>query len=169
MTAVSFVSPAGEIRVRVADFAVATQPAVLSTVGVGSCIAIALYDPEKRVGGMAHVLLPSETMARDRSNRAKFPASAIPLLLERMRALGARPGHITAKIAGGASMFTSLLASGGPQMGERNVSATRHALERSGIPILAQDVGGGHGRSIYFHLSDGRLHVRSLIKGDVVL
>ena len=169
MSGVSFVSPATEIRVKVADFAVATDPAVLSTVGVGSCVAIALFDAERRVGGLAHVLLPSETMARDRSNRAKFPATAIPLLLERMRALGARPGQITAKVTGGASMFTSLLANGGPQIGERNVAATLHSLERAGIPIVAQDVGGDYGRSIYFHLSDGRLHVRSVIRGNVVL
>ncbi len=158
-----------EIRVKVADFAVAGEPAVLSTIGLGSCVAIALFDRDRRVGGLAHVLLPSETMARDRGNRAKFPASAVPLLVERMKALGARQGKIIAKIAGGASMFTNLLATGGPQMGERNVSATRHALERAGIPILAQDVGGEHGRSVYFHLCDGRLLVRSLLKGDVVL
>ncbi|HJU90081.1 MAG TPA: chemotaxis protein CheD [Gemmatimonadaceae bacterium] len=169
MTAMSFVSPASEIRVRVADFAVATDPAVLSTVGVGSCVAIALFDLDRRVGGLAHVLLPSETMARDRTNRAKFPATAIPLLLERMRTLGARPAHVVAKIAGGASMFTNLLNKGGPQIGERNVAATRHSLEKAGIPIQAQDVGGDYGRSIYFHLSDGRLFVRSVIKGDVIL
>jgi chemotaxis protein CheD len=158
-----------EIRVKVADFAVASGPAVLSTVGLGSCVAIALFDADRRVGGLAHVLLPSETMARDRDNHAKFPTSAVPLLVERMRALGARPSRITAKIAGGASMFTNLLASGGPAIGERNVLATRHALEAAGIPVVAQDVGGEHGRSIYFHLCDGRLHVRSLLKGDVVL
>jgi chemotaxis protein CheD len=86
-----------------------------------------------------------------------------------MKALGARPGRITAKIAGGASMFTNLLTTGGPQMGERNVSATRHALDKAGIPIVAQDVGGEHGRSIFFDLCDGRMLVRSMLKGDVVL
>ncbi len=158
-----------EIRVKVADFAVASAPAILSTVGLGSCVAIALFDTEKRIGGLAHVLLPSEALARDRTNRAKFPTSAVPLLVERMRALGARQARIVAKIAGGASMFTNLLNGNGPQMGERNVSATRHALEVAGIPLLAQDVGGGHGRSIYFDLGNGQMLVRSLATGDVVL
>ncbi|HJU65621.1 MAG TPA: hypothetical protein VJ596_08080, partial [Gemmatimonadaceae bacterium] len=67
------------------------------------------------------------------------------------------------------SMFTSLVPTGTIQMGERNVLATRQALERAGIPLVAEDVGGGHGRSVYFHLCDGRVEVRSLVKGNAVL
>lgn len=158
-----------ETRVRVADAAVLRGVGILSTVGLGSCVAIALYDPEAAVGGLAHIMLPSETMSKDRCNRAKFPSSAVPLLLERMRGLGARDERIRARIVGGASMFTSLLPAGGLQMGERNLLATRTALARAQIPIIAEEVGGEHGRSVYLHVADGRLEVRSMMRGNVVL
>lgn len=158
-----------EILVRVADAAAGQGEIVLRTVGLGSCVAIMLHDAEAGVGGLAHVLLPSQSLSRDRDNQAKFPATAVPLLLERMRALGARLERVTARIAGGASMFATLLPSSTLQMGERNVLATREALERANIPLVGQDVGGGHGRSVYFHVHSGTVEVRSLSKGDVIL
>jgi chemotaxis protein CheD len=163
------VSDPTEIRVKVADFAVADASGLLVTVGLGSCVAIVLHDAQAQVGGLAHVLLPSTGMSQDRTNRAKFPSTAVPLLCDRMQALGARTGRIRARIVGGASMFTSLLSATGLQIGERNVVATRAALERAGIPIVAQEVGGDYGRSVYFHVRDGRLIVKSLKAGHVVL
>jgi chemotaxis protein CheD len=163
------VSGPTEIRVKVADLAVADASGLLVTVGLGSCVAIVLHDAQAQVGGLAHVLLPSTGMSQDRTNRAKFPSTAVPLLCERMQALGARTGRIRARIVGGASMFTSLLSATGLQIGERNVVATRAALERAGIPIVAQEVGGDYGRSVYFHVRDGRLIVKSLRAGHVVL
>ena len=153
---------------KVADFAVGKGGGVLSTIGLGSCVAIVIYDKQTRVGGMAHVLLPSEGLSRDKDNRAKFPGTAVPLLLEEMKKLGAR-GPYTAKIAGGSSMFGALLPSGGINMGERNVLSSRQALSEAGIPLAAQDVGGDYGRSVYFHLDDGRMLVRSLKSGDRAL
>ena len=153
---------------KVADFAVGKGGGVLSTIGLGSCVAIVIYDKQTRVGGMAHILLPSEGLSRDKDNRAKFPGTAVPLLLEELKKLGAR-GPFTAKIAGGSSMFGALLPSGGINMGERNVLSSRQALSEAGIPLAAQDVGGDYGRSVYFHLDDGRMLVRSLKSGDRAL
>jgi chemotaxis protein CheD len=157
-----------EIRVNVADYAVAAAGTII-TIGLGSCVAIVLYDGEAHVGGLAHVLLPSEEMSRDRSNPAKFPASAVPLLLREMVALGARPDRVRAKIAGGASMFASLLSAGGINIGERNVVAVRAALARLEIPLVGEDTGADYGRSVYLFLCDGRVEVRSLKKGSRVL
>ena len=154
-----------EIRVKVADYAV-TADGTISTIGLGSCVAIVLYDAVARVGGMAHVLLPSESMSRDRSNPAKFPATVVPLMLADMRQLGARLERIRAKIAGGASMFASLIPAGGINMGERNVHATRRALQAAGIALVADDVGGDYGRSVYLDVRTGRVLVRSLRRGD---
>jgi chemotaxis protein CheD len=157
------------LRVKVADFAVGRNgDTVIATVGLGSCVAIALYDPVSRVGGLAHVLLPNESMARDRSNRAKFPSAAVPLLLTAMKGLGVN-GGISARLVGGASMFASLLPTGGVNIGERNVAASRVALAAAGVPVLAEDVGGDYGRSVYFHLGDGRIEVHSLRTGRRVL
>ena len=157
-----------EIRVKVADYAVGHGDAVLATIGLGSCVAIMLYDAAAQVGGLAHILLPSEGLSRDTSNRAKFPSTAVPLLLEEMRRVGAW-GKPVAKIVGGASMFGSLLPSGGVNMGERNVEATKRVLRSADIPLLAHDTGGDYGRSVYFSMTDGRVLVRSLKVGERVL
>jgi chemotaxis protein CheD len=160
--------PDGEIRVRVADYAVAAA-GTIATIGLGSCVAITLYDPQARVGGLAHVLLPSEEMSRDRSNPAKFPTTAVPLVLEEMRKLGARVERVRAKIVGGASMFANLLPNGGINIGERNVTAVREVLAGAKVPIVAEDTGSDYGRSVFLHLEDGRVEVRSLKKGSRVL
>jgi chemotaxis protein CheD len=78
-----------EIRVKVADYAVATGDVIISTLGLGSCVAIMLYDGSSRIGGLAHILLPSEGLSLDSENRAKFPSTAIPMLVEEMRKRGA--------------------------------------------------------------------------------
>lgn len=157
-----------EVRVRVADFAVAAA-GTLCTIGLGSCVAVALYDAGARVGGLAHVLLPNETMSRDRSNPAKFSNTAVPLLLREMQALGAAVQRVRAKIVGGASMFSTLVANGGMNIGERNVAAVRCALEQAGIPIVGEDTGSDYGRSVFLFLDDGRVEVRSLRRGSHVL
>ncbi len=157
-----------EVRVKVADYAVAAD-GLITTIGLGSCVAIILYDSVARVGGLAHVLLPEESMSRDRTNPAKFPATAVPLVLAQMQKLGALPGRVRAKIAGGASMFSNFSSSNGINIGERNVAAVREALAARGIEIVGEDTGSDHGRSVYFYLTDGRVEVRSVRKGSRVL
>jgi chemotaxis protein CheD len=161
--------PTSEIRVKVADFAVARDEQTLITIGLGSCVAIVLYDAAARIGGLAHTLLPDESMARDRSNPAKFAASAVALLLAEMTRLGADARRVRAKLVGGASMFSNLLPKGSINIGDRNVLAARQALGRCDVPIDAEDVGSDHGRSVHFHLEDGRVEVRSLKKGNRVI
>ena len=156
------------IRVHVADYAVASS-GTISTVGLGSCVAIILYDPVARVGGLAHVLLPTEAMSRDRSNPAKFPATVVPILLDRMRDLGAMGNRLRAKIVGGASMFGNLIPPGGVNIGERNVVAVRQVLAGAKIPIVAEDTGSDYGRSVYLNVADGAVEVRSVRKGSRVL
>ena len=161
--------PTTEIRIKVAECAVGRDEQTLITIGLGSCVAIALYDRTARIGGLAHTLLPDETMARDRTNPAKFAASAVALLLAEMTRLGADAKRVCAKLVGGSSMFANLLPAGGINIGDRNVAAARRALEEHGIRIVAEDVGSDHGRSVHFHLDDGRVEVRSLKKGNRVL
>jgi chemotaxis protein CheD len=157
-----------DIRVRVADYAVAAG-GTISTIGLGSCVAIVLHDPVAQVGGLAHVLLPSEAMSRDRSNPAKFPATVLPLLLAEMRRRGASVQRIRAKIIGGASMFGNLMPAGGINIGERNVTAVREVLGAANIPIIADDTGSDYGRSVYLYVLSGRVEVRSIRNGSRVL
>ena len=158
-----------ETVVKVAEWAAERGEGVLVTLGLGSCVAIMLYDAESRAGAMAHVLLPSISLARDISNRAKFPGTAVPLLIERLKALGADPRRLSAKLAGGASMFSQLATPGTIQMGERNVLAARSALRGAGIPIVREAVGGERGRSVRFHLKDGRVEIRSVGTNELVI
>ena len=151
-----------ETIVKVADWAVDRGDHVLVTLGLGSCVAIMVYDSQLRAGGMAHVLLPSKSLARDHANPAKFPETAVPLLVERLRTMGADPRRLTAKLAGGASMFAALMTPGTVQMGERNIVASRNALRAAGIPVMKEAVGGGVGRTVRFYLKDWRVEIRSV-------
>jgi chemotaxis protein CheD len=151
--------------VRVADLRTGGADDVLVTVGLGSCVAIVLHDPQARVGGLAHVLLPSPALTRPDANPAKFPQSAVPRLLELMLADGARPERITGRLAGGASMFAALAPPGTIQMGERNLVAARQALSSNGVRLIGEAVGGDFGRTVRFRVGDGRVEVSTVAHG----
>ncbi len=154
---------------KIAEWVVAGAPATIITIGLGSCVAIVLHDATARVGGLAHVLLPSPARAGDHERPGKCPSSAVPRLLEEMRALGAR-GAITARLVGGASLFGPLLSGAGlGSMGERNVAASRDALAAAKVRVVGELVGGDVGRSVYFDVGTGRVQVRSVRDGDRVL
>lgn len=156
-------------RVGIAELAAASGEGTLSTIGLGSCVAILLYDADARVGGLAHVLLPDADSGRDRANPARYASTALPVLVKEMTALGAVPGRLTARLAGGASMFANLVPKGTVTIGTRNVDAAREVLAAAGIPLVGEDVGQDHGRSVYLSVADGRVEVRSLARGTRVL
>jgi chemotaxis protein CheD len=156
-----------EIRVRIAHHAVAAGRSRLVTIGLGSCVAIAIHDRVAKVGGLAHVLLPDASLGRGVENRARYASSAVPLLLEEMRALGAA-GPFAASLVGGAALFGPLLAFGG-SVGARNVVAARAALAAVRVPVLGEDVGGQSGRTVSFDVSTGAVNVRSVRGGEHVL
>jgi chemotaxis protein CheD len=158
-----------EIIVRVADLQVGGAGDFLVTVGLGSCIAIVLHDAEACVAGMAHVLLPSPALTKQDGNPAKSPHTAVPRLLELMAERGANPRRITARLAGGASMFAALAPHGTIQMGERNVVASRQVLNAHGIPVVGESVGGDYGRTVRLDVAGGGLEVRSVAHGVITL
>jgi chemotaxis protein CheD len=151
--------------VRVADLRCGLADDTLVTVGLGSCVAILLYDAEAKVGGMAHILLPSPALSRKDSNPAKFPQTAVPRLIELMAADGARPQRIKARLAGGASMFAALAPPGTIQMGERNLVAARQALNTHRVPLVGEAVGGDYGRTVRFRVCDGQVQISTVFHG----
>jgi chemotaxis protein CheD len=155
-----------EIIVRVSDLRVGAAGDVLVTIGLGSCVAIVLHDAAARVGGLAHILLPSPMLARHSDNPGKVPQSAVPKLLEEMHALGANARRISARLAGGASMFASLSAPGTIQMGERNVVAARQVLHAHTLPIVGEAIGGDFGRTVRFDVASGRVEISSVLHGQ---
>lgn len=153
-------------NVRVADLVTGRGEGTLSALGLGSCVAIVLYDATTRAGGMAHVLLPSAPpKARDFHVPGRYAQSAVPALLDAVLALGASRAALTARIAGGASMFTNLMAPGLIHTGERNVLATREALHSRGIPVTGEWVGGDFGRTVVFDLATGKVTASSVRQG----
>ena len=146
------------INVGVAQVKTASSPTVLRTI-LGSCIGICIFDRMKKIGGMAHILLPSDPTGK--ANPEKYADTAIPILVKSLLKDGARREFLSAKIAGGASMFKfgSNLTLG--QIGERNIEKTREILENLKIPIVDEDVGGSKGRVLDFFLEDGRLKIKA--------
>lgn len=139
-------------------------PGVITTLGLGSCIGITLYDPKRKVGGMVHIMLPTSSSPAEK-NKAKFADSGAISLLEEMQKNGAVKGDIVAKIAGGAHMFSNASKSDVIKVGQRNVIAVRGVLRSLGIPIVADDTGGTYGRTIEFHTDDGKLIVKTIGHG----
>lgn len=149
------------VVVRVSELIVTDAPATLVAVALGSCVAVTLHDPTTRIGGMAHVLLPSQNMGKITGQPGRYAQTAVPALVERMIARGARAPSIVARLVGGASMFVSLTPPGTIQMGDRNVVAAREALHRHGIRLVAEAVGGDFGRTAAFDLDTGRIEISS--------
>lgn len=150
------------IRVGMADLKVARHPAILTTLGLGSCVGIALYDCKKKIIGMAHIMLPSSKIATANTNRAKFADTGILDLLDEMIAKGANKKNLVAKIAGGAQMFNFAGTNETMKIGARNSEATRLVLIKLGIPIVSEDIGGNHGRTIEISSEDGKLMVKTI-------
>jgi len=151
------------ISIGISEYRVAFAPAVLVTYGLGSCVGIALYDPDARAGGLAHTLLPAPVREVEMVEKtAKFTCWAVELMVEELVKCGCAPGRLVAKLAGGATMFEPQYRSTHGGIGERNVAAARAALERSGIPLVAEDTGGDYGRSLEFSTATGIIMVRAL-------
>ncbi len=156
----------GSIRVAMADYQVAKAPAQLITTGLGSCVGIALYDPKVKVAGLAHIMLPDSKQGLPSSNEGKFADTAIVALIREMEEAGAQRIRLQAKIAGGAQMFNFADHNDHNSIGQRNVEAVQAILGELRIPLLAEDTGGGRGRTIAFDPNSGRLVVRTVDSGE---
>lgn len=154
------------IKVGMADLQSSRHPCIITTLGLGSCVGIALYDPIRKIAGLAHIMLPSSQQAKNNSNIAKFADTAIVKLVGDMVKLGAVKFQIVAKIAGGAQMFTFNDPSEVMRIGTRNVTATKEVLSGLGIPILAEDTGGTYGRTIEINSDNGRLFIKTIGHGQ---
>lgn len=151
------------IEVGPGDLRLGGAEATLTCRGLGSCVGLALWDPSAEVGGLAHVVLPDSGRYRRPDRPGMFADLAPRALVEAMKALGARPSRIVAKVAGGATIFVATARVESPifDVGRRNVAALVSVLGRTRIPIVAEDTGGGAGRSIEFRVRDGLVRVRT--------
>ena len=148
----------GELRV-------AHDPAVLTCIGLGSCVGLVLYDAIAKVGGVAHIMLPRHSEIRG-SSPGKCADSAVEALLKNLERCGASPRHLQAKLFGGANMFPAIHSETLVHIGQRNLEAVRRELTQRRIPVVAEEVGGAIGRTIVFDTKDGCVHVRGAMGGE---
>jgi chemotaxis protein CheD len=130
---------------------------VLVSLGLGSCIGLALVDRGTRVAGQAHVVLP-DSGGSGAEQRLKFADRAVPELVDRVVAAGGRRPFLQAALVGGASMFAG--AGEGLDVGQRNEAAVRDQLGTLRIPVIAFETGGRRGRTIRVHVAETRVSVR---------
>ena len=152
------------IKVGMADLNVCKAPDGITTLGLGSCVGVALYDKDTKTAGLVHVMLPESTKVRQNQNKAKFADTGIDLLIQEMRSSGAKVDRLTAKIAGGAQMFAFNSDNDMLRVGERNVDAVKKKLQQLKIPILAEETGSNYGRTVIFYPATGEFVIKAVGK-----
>lgn len=158
------------IKVDIADFKLCKVPNKITTIGLGSCVGIVLYNQINDVCGMVHIMLPSSKEISNNTHRAKFADTGIEDLIQELGKKGVFPATLRAKIAGGATMFQFAGSSTDlGSIGIRNVQATKQVLAARKIPIVAEDTGLNYGRTIIFDSVTKELIIRSAGKPDKVI
>lgn len=155
------------IKVGMADLKCCKSPDGLITLGLGSCVGIALRDPVTKIGGLAHAMLPDSTAMRNSSqNIYKFVDTGIDELVRQLERMGASRSRLVAKIAGGATMFQLHSKNDMMQIGQRNVEAAKKKLRELGISVLAEDTGLNYGRTVTFFPETGDYVIRAVGKAE---
>lgn len=158
------------IKVGMADLKTCKAPDALITLGLGSCVGIAIRDPVTQIGGLAHIMLPdSTTMRSDNLTIEKFADTGIVELVRQLEAMGAVRSRLVAKIAGGATMFQVQSRNDMMKIGERNVQATIIKLKELNIKLLAQDTGENFGRTVTFYPETGDFQIRAVGKSIKII
>jgi len=151
------------VSVGVGEVAVTQHPHYLMTPALGSCVGLALYDSALKQGGMAHIMLPTPLDSGVEGQELRFASTAVPALVAQLLERGSPRRRLEAKIAGGAAMFKS--EGGVPHVGERNVDEVKRQLALLKVPILAEDTGEHHARTVELRLDTGVFVVRSYLYG----
>jgi chemotaxis protein CheD len=158
---------ASETIVRMGELAVSSAPGhVLVSLGLGSCIGLALIDRRMAIAGLAHIVLP-QSQGHGGENPRKFADLAMPELLDELESLGARKVRLEAVLVGGASMFA--VSASSLEVGQRNEEAVRELLEQHRIPVVATATGGNRGRTIRVDVGTSAVTVREAGGNDTEL
>lgn len=157
----------GEQMVGIGELAVSTAPDhVLLALGLGSCIGLVVVDSTRPYAGLAHIMLP-DSQGATTAPAAKFADRAVPALIEAMTAAGALRSRMQAVLVGGAQMFR--FGAGVLDVGRRNEEATRRALAKAGLDVVAAATGGTTGRTVRVHAAGGTVVVKEAGGAEVEL
>lgn len=159
------------IRVGMADYKICRSPQKISTLGLGSCLGVILYDDSTGVCGMAHVMLPDSTrIPSQSSNRFKFMDTCLKDMYDELTIKNRIPSSkLKAKIAGGAKMFAHRSSNSMLNVGEQNIVKAKEMLKEWRIPIRAEDTGDRYGRTITFDPSNSTLHIKTVGVGESII
>ena len=156
-----------KLVIGIADMKMTQGEGMLVTYALGSCIGICLHDPKLKLGALVHIMLPLN-METGRKNPMKYADTGIRETIKQMEAKGASRSRITAKIAGGAMMFKDGSGSLG-NIGQRNIESVRVNLNKEGIRLLKEDVGGTVARTLLFDVNSGLGCVRSYGRQELII
>jgi chemotaxis protein CheD len=154
-----------KIRVPLATYLLAEGPEILACYGIGSCVVVVLYDQQRKLAAMAHVVLPGRGKEGKDGLSAKYSDEAIEGMLKELLRRGSSREQLMAKIAGGAQMFVFSSPPLEDPPGRRNVEAVIKKLNQEGIPVVAADVGKNFGRSVEFHPDSARMIIKTVSEG----
>lgn len=158
------------INITMSQMATGSGDTHIITGSLGSCVAIVIYDPKLKIGGMAHAMLPSRNEQVDGSAGvtaedefpAKFADEAVEKLVDAVQKAGGKKENFKAKIIGGAKMFR-VLSGDNFGIGYRNAESAKTKLNSLGIMIDSEDTGGTAGRSVDFNLANGLVEIMTVI------
>ena len=139
-------------------------PDAITTLGLGSCVGVVLYDPNAKIAGLVHIMLPDSTKIKNNENSAKFADTGIEEMVKRVVAAGASRAALKSKIAGGAQMFAFSSENDVLRVGARNVEAVKDKLTQLNIPLVAEDTGNSYGRTIEFYPENSELLIKAVGK-----
>lgn len=157
------------VHVGIAEYKLCASPQKISTLGLGSCLGVVLYDKAVKICGMAHIMMPDSKRISKNSNRMKFADTCLEDMYQELIRKGVRRASLVAKIAGGARMFAYNENMESLNIGQQNVDAVRKLLREWNIPIISEDVGSDYGRTIEFDTVTGNLYIHSVGVGDSVI
>lgn len=156
-----------KLTVGIADMKLSNRGEELITYALGSCIGICLYDSVVKVGALIHIMLPLN-METGRKNPMKYADTGIRETLKQMEARGARRNRVVAKLAGGAKMFEITGGNLG-NIGQRNIESVHAVLQKEGVRVLKEDVGGKVARTLIFDTSTGQGKIRSYGRPEMII
>ncbi|MDX9962550.1 MAG: chemotaxis protein CheD [Desulfobacter postgatei] len=145
------------VSIGIGEYFVTSQDVVIHTV-LGSCVAVCMYDPEKKIGGMNHILMPSNPDINKYDASARYGINAMELLINAIMRLGGNRKKIVAKTFGGANLLMGV--SQETAVGTRNVEFVVNFLRAEKIKILSRDFGGHDSRKIFFHIGTGEVFLK---------
>lgn len=144
---------------------ISSPPDILVTRGLGSCLGIVIYEPRKKIGGLAHPMLPISRDFKHQTRSAKFVDTVIISMIEKLQEQGCKRSNLSAKLFGGANMFISIPTDSIFNIGVKNIKAARDTLNACSIKIIGEDVGASYGRTIFFELETGVVKITTAFLG----